>query len=363
MAFHVFDNSDQRAAFFICIFTTPICILVTILRFVTAKRTGRNIGLEDWLALVAFFVYMFWVAFGLWSVILQNGRNVLEPGAVPQSIMLPIIKVGYVANAFYPVNQTFAKLSLLALYYRIFSVNPTFLYMTYAIAALQVLWFIPMFFERWFLCTPVSKLWDPTIPGHCVNSQAVVAAGESVNSFIDFVMIGMAIYMVKKLKIPASSKFKLSLLFALGGFSGVIGIIKIAMVYGKVDKNGVDLPWLLIQMATSVICCCVPLHRSIIPDFHIFQTLRSTFFSSRSNSSRREGSGKVKDLSFQTIGQKSSNDRMRNADDWLPLDGYSSTRELSSRAWADTESGRSGAQEGPAYLTQTVQIHQTVSHH
>ncbi|KAI1073513.1 hypothetical protein F5B20DRAFT_587195 [Whalleya microplaca] len=327
-----------------------------------AKRTERKIGLEDWFALVALFIYLIWVVFGLWSVILQNGRNVLEPGAVPLSIMLPIIKTGYVVNALYPVNQTFAKLSLLSLYYRIFSANQIFVYMTYTLAALQILWFIPMFFERWFVCTPVSKLWDSTKPGHCVNSQAVVAAGESVNSFIDFAMIGMAIYMVKKLKIPASSKLKLSILFVLGGFSGVIGIIKIALVYGKVAKNSVDLPWLLIQMATSVICCCVPLHRSIIPNFHFFQTLRSTIFSSRSNSSRREDSGKPIGLSFQTIGQKPSNERMQDTNEWLPLDGSSSTRELSSHAWADVESGRSGAHEGPTYPTQSLQIHQTAYH-
>jgi len=115
------------------------------------------------------------------------------------------------------VNQTFAKLSILALYYRVFSADQPFVYMTYAVATLQILWFIPMFIERFLVCNPPAKLWNPSMPGFCVNSQAVVAATESTNSFIDFVMVGMAIFVASKLRIPTSKKLELSILFVLGG--------------------------------------------------------------------------------------------------------------------------------------------------
>ncbi|KAI1755489.1 hypothetical protein F4782DRAFT_527540 [Xylaria castorea] len=362
MAFKVFDSPDQTATFFLCIFTTPICILLTVLRFTTTQRRARKVGLEDWLALAALIIYLVWVGYALAAVILENGRNVLEAGALPKSTTLAIIQAGYVVDAFYVVNQACAKFSILALYYRIFSVNRTFVRWTYGVATVTMLWFISMFIERLLVCNPPAKLWDPSIPGVCVNSQIVVAAGESINSLIDFVMIGMAVYVVGKLNISTAQKFQLSLIFAIGGLAGVIGPIKIAFAYGKVDKDGTDLPLLIAQMAASVICCCVPLHRSFMPELRIFKSLRSTLFSSRSKQSKPESSTGGLGPSLQTIGQRSNNKRAWSDEDWLPLHENSNTRDVTSHAWADTESQRSGREGAPIYPTQTVEFHQVVEH-
>ncbi|KAI8949603.1 hypothetical protein F4801DRAFT_552681 [Xylaria longipes] len=359
MAFGVFDSADQTATFFLCIFTTPICVLLTVLRFSTTQRRSRKIGLEDWLALAALIFYLVWVAYALAAVIIQNGRNVLELGALPKKVAVQIIQAGYVVDALYVVNQACAKFSILALYYRIFSVNRTFVRWTYGVAIVTTLWFISMFIERLLVCNPPAKLWDPSIPGFCVNSQIVIAAGESINSLLDFIMIGMALYVVNKLKISPSQRFQLSLIFAIGGLAGVIGPIKIAFAYGKVDKDGTDLPLLIAQMAASCICCCVPLHRSFIPEMHIFKSLRSTLFSSRSKQTQGESSSGGLGPSIVTIGQRSTGKRGWSEEDWLPLHENTNSRDVTSHAWADTESQRSGREGGP---TQTVEFHQVVEH-
>ncbi|RWA10607.1 hypothetical protein EKO27_g4505 [Xylaria grammica] len=263
MAFMVFNSADQTATFFLCIFTTPICILLTLLRFTTTQRRGRRVGLEDWLALAALIIYLVWVGYALAAVILQNGRNVLEAGALPKSTTLAIIQAGYVLDAFYVVNQACAKFSILALYYRIFSANRTFVLWTYGVATVTMLWFISMFIERLLVCNPPAKLWNPDLPGYCVNSQIVIAAAESVNSLLDFVMIGMAIYVVRQLKISASQQLQLSLIFTIGGLAGVIGPIKIAFAYGKncqgwnqssiTHNTDVDQRHLLLRAPTQII--------------------------------------------------------------------------------------------------------------
>ncbi|KAI0398719.1 hypothetical protein F4802DRAFT_592279 [Xylaria palmicola] len=209
------------------------------------------------------------------------------------------------------------------------------------VAIFQILWFIPNFIERLLICNPPAKLWDRTIKGFCVDSQLFIAITESFNTLIDFVMIGMAIWMVVKLRISTKNKIKLSLIFAVGGFSGIVGIIKIIQVYGKVGKNGTDLPWLLAQMSTSVICCSVPLHRSILPEFHILSSLRSTFFSSHDNGSHQKNIKDVGIPSLQTIGQISSNGNSNRSwpeEETLPRGGSSSARQLTTRGSADSES-------------------------
>lgn len=116
-----------------------------------------------------------------------------------------------------PLNQTFAKLCLLALYHRLFSVSEGFVVWIYTVGGIQVAWCITVVCVRLFLCTPIAATLNPFIKGRCLNSQILLAAGDSVNSAIDFVMVGMAIYMVIKLRVSRAAKMKMSVLFALGG--------------------------------------------------------------------------------------------------------------------------------------------------
>ncbi|KAF3018237.1 hypothetical protein E8E14_013227 [Neopestalotiopsis sp. 37M] len=365
MAFHVFDSPDQRAAFFICVIVSPLCIVLILLRFLLAKRNGRKIGLEDWFALLSLVFFLVWAVFGLYSVIIENGKNVLKPGSLTKEQTTTILKFGYAVNPQYCAQQLFAKLSLLALYHRLFFIDKVFVTATYTVGIVQILWFIAEYFDRWFTCTPVRKVWEPAIAGHCINQSASLAVSETVNSGIDFVMIIMALYMVRKLKVALATRIKLGFLFALGGLSGIIGIIRVCEVYGKVGETGDELPWLLSQMATSVVCCCVPLHKSIIPNIGLFEILRSTFFSgSRTRSRSKPSKDNLPDISFRTIGQKPSNRNIQGPDDWVPLEesvSASSTRELTTQAWAnDVETGRGARSVEPTYPARTVQISQSV---
>lgn len=56
-----------------------------------------------------------------------------------------------------------------------------------------------------------------TVPGTCVDPSLLLAAGESVNAAIAFAMIGLAMWMVRTLSMSSRSKWKLRVLFVLGG--------------------------------------------------------------------------------------------------------------------------------------------------
>lgn len=148
--------------------------------------------------------------------------------------------MAYAAGPFFEINQLFAKASIFALYYRIFSSDPTFKRWTAVLVVLQVCWFIATFFCLIFLCVPVSKWWDilDEENGWCMNDAALLAAEETINSCIDFVIVGLSIFMVKKLHMKKSTKWKLGMIFTLGGLSGVVGFVKIIEVYAVPDTNG-----------------------------------------------------------------------------------------------------------------------------
>jgi hypothetical protein len=125
-------------------------------------------------------------------------------------------KAGYVMAAQFCLQQLFAKLSILALFYRFFFVDVKFVRAVYAVGAVQVVWSIVTYMLHWFECTPPAKLWTPKMKGSCLNAPAFLAAGESINSVVDFVIVGLAIYMVQHLHLKTAVKAKLAILFGLG---------------------------------------------------------------------------------------------------------------------------------------------------
>jgi hypothetical protein len=141
----------------------------------------------------------------------------------------------------YTTNQLFAKCSLFVLYWRIFSINRSFKIGIIVLVVVQVCWFIAFFFSTVFLCVPVSKWWDvlDVEPGHCLNDAIYLACEEPPNSLVDFVMIGLAMYMIKRLHVQSkSTKLRLAIIFAIGGLSGIIGIVKVIEVHLDSHSNG-----------------------------------------------------------------------------------------------------------------------------
>jgi hypothetical protein len=90
------------------------------------------------------------------------------------------------------------------------------------------------------LCTPISKWWDVTgtQPGHCLDGNAFLVAEEGINSSLDFAMIILTVAVVRKLQTKKYIKTKLAFIFTVGGLSGVIGFVKIGIVYGAQNTNG-----------------------------------------------------------------------------------------------------------------------------
>lgn len=91
-----------------------------------------------------------------------------------------------------------------------------------------------------FLCTPISKWWDidGTQPGHCIDGNAFLVPEEVINSSLDFALIILSVVGIQKLMTRTHMKLKMAFVFVVGGLSGVIGFIKIGIVYGTPNTNG-----------------------------------------------------------------------------------------------------------------------------
>lgn len=125
-------------------------------------------------------------------------------------------QVLWINLSFFWLQQTFAKLSLLALYHRLFSISRPFSIGVWIVAALQVAWGVGVYVAYLNSCKPISKAWDIVQDGKCVDDNVFFSASDPPNSIIDFIMAGQAIWMLRSLRMGTNAKFRLAFLFLIG---------------------------------------------------------------------------------------------------------------------------------------------------
>ena len=91
-----------------------------------------------------------------------------------------------------------------------------------------------------FQCQPIRKAWDAkgVVPGHCFNANALFFANAALDIFQDIVIYILPMRMLYHIQIPRRQKIPLMLVFGVGGFVVVTGIIRLNSL--KVAQNTPD---------------------------------------------------------------------------------------------------------------------------
>lgn len=116
----------------------------------------------------------------------------------------------------YALAATVVKVSILCLYRRIFPTR-TFKRIILAVGLILMAFFFASVFVGIFICVPVEKFWNPTMPGHCNNFDVEYLVLEIIEVLVDVVLLVLPIHMVSTLQLSRQNKIILSMIFLLGG--------------------------------------------------------------------------------------------------------------------------------------------------
>lgn len=277
-----------------------MCCLATGLRFAASKKTTGKVNLESWLALASLVFFLVYTLMFLYreSHLIHHATGLSEyfqaDFPLPDSpdsaerpkpdracdgssgdncsrvesgfpiffskriSHLPSLQVGWAMSPQFCPNQLLTKLTLLLFYHRIFWINKRFVRWLWCIGILTVLWTVSVYLVKWMLCWPVAYTWNKTLSGgKCIEIPAFLAASETINSVIDFVMIAMAIRIVATLQMSFIEKFRLSILFSVGS------LYVYTHAPNKVRETNVTAG--LVSLVSSRLPRPIQLHVSIIP--------------------------------------------------------------------------------------------------
>lgn len=78
-----------------------------------------------------------------------------------------------------------------------------------------------------FQCTPVQKAWISSMPGTCIKQEALSLANAGLNIAQDFIVYLLTVRLLWTVQMPKAQRIALLLVFFLGGFVCVTGILRL----------------------------------------------------------------------------------------------------------------------------------------
>jgi hypothetical protein len=121
-----------------------------------------------------------------------------------------------VAETFYNVSIMTTKISILALFNRIFPFR-WFKLTIYALGAFIIAYSVPQMFGTIFQCVPIHSKWTPGVVPKCINYVAMIIACGVINIITDFIILGLPIPALWALQVSSHRKWALTFMFMIGG--------------------------------------------------------------------------------------------------------------------------------------------------
>ncbi|CAL5875176.1 uncharacterized protein PFLUO_LOCUS9480 [Penicillium psychrofluorescens] len=160
-----------------------------------------------------------------------------------------------------------AKISLIILYHRIMKKQKIYVMALHAITAVVMGYSISIIFALILACHPVSRNWDPTVEGECVNRTALYIATAVTNIVTDLALITLPIPLVLRLNMPRSQKVYLFLMFVVGCATVITSILRMVTLVDFLHATDVTYKlawpelWINVEANLIIICPCLPILR------------------------------------------------------------------------------------------------------
>ncbi|EME88231.1 uncharacterized protein MYCFIDRAFT_110067, partial [Pseudocercospora fijiensis CIRAD86] len=236
------------------------------LRLYARCAVAKNTGVDDALILVALIFAIATTVCMIIQVETGMGRHEWD---IELHESIANLKAFYVSIWVYNISMTCTKVSILFQYLRIFP-HQRFRIVTWTLMAVIIVIGLYVFLTAVFSCWPIAFFWDHTIQGgKCLPRFAIWFVNSSLSIATDIATAVLPLPMINKLELPKRRKRALMLVFALGGFTCVISIIRLQSLYVIANtkdvswNNGLAAIWSNVEMNTAILCSCLPTVRCV----------------------------------------------------------------------------------------------------
>ncbi|KAE8390104.1 hypothetical protein BDV23DRAFT_155904 [Aspergillus alliaceus] len=254
-------NQNLRRSIIIALYFAFILSTTAVgLRLLARRVNGTRLYLDDYLIIIA-LLFKYGCSIGV-VILLFNGLG-SHITMIPKKNLEVYLKIGWSNSFVYTGCIVFIKLSILALYKRLFSTPPMILAAN-IVAGFVLLWAVSIWVVGAMLCLPVNKFWNPSVEGSCLDSAKFYYGMQIPNILTDAVLLVMPMKLVWSLPISRRQRLLLSLVFIVGGLTLIFDIVRLlAMI--ALTKAGSDITynqvpvvvWTCIEAAVGITAACL----------------------------------------------------------------------------------------------------------
>ncbi|KAE8153804.1 hypothetical protein BDV25DRAFT_136554 [Aspergillus avenaceus] len=288
-------NQDLRRSIIVALYFAFIVSTAAVgLRLLARKVNGSKLFLDDYLILIA-LLFKYGCSIGV-IILLFNGLGCHITMIPPKNLEI-YLKIGYSNSFVYTACVTFIKLSILALYKRLFSV-PRMILAANVVAAFVLLWAVSVCVVGVVLCLPVNKFWDRAVEGTCLDPAKYYYGQQIPNIVTDVVLLIMPMKPVWSLPISRTQRILLSGVFVVGGLTLIFDIVRLTAMI-ELTQSGPDITynqipmvaWTCIEAAAGITAACLSNLRPL------FKLSKRRFWTKGQSGPSKQPADQTRDLS------------------------------------------------------------------
>lgn len=137
--------------------------------------------------------------------------------AIPTENIEKFLKLLWIIYYVFDTGTAVGKMSALFFYARIFSVNNSkFKYALWVVHAMTAAWLVGILLSVTFMCDPVPRAWETSLPGHCLNTGKLWIGSGVTSLLIDIIILVMPLPMLWNLQMKVTRRILITGVFICG---------------------------------------------------------------------------------------------------------------------------------------------------
>ncbi|ETS74685.1 hypothetical protein PFICI_13169 [Pestalotiopsis fici W106-1] len=266
------ERGSQKAIIAGAVVFSILPVAAVILRIIArSKHKDNKLDLSDWLIILSCIVAVGYQGLAVACVAVGGmGFHTTEIMAMAGTDSLTtLLELVTAVVIFWSLSLGLTKLSILALYSKIFSVR-SFILLSQACAVFVVVWAMILFIGAFVICTPVQYNWDKfSVVGTCGDVRMLWAVTGGLNIFSDLVIMLLPMPYLYGLSLQTYKKVGLMATFGIGLAVCIVSAVRLAEII-KIDMNdfafsgGIALMFSALEPCLLVTAACIPLLRPLV---------------------------------------------------------------------------------------------------
>ncbi|KAI1448855.1 hypothetical protein F5Y02DRAFT_283264 [Annulohypoxylon stygium] len=261
-----------------CVSVATICLCI---RGYARLFLFRQLKPEDYMIAFAYGTYLCWTVFAL--LLSKTPGYFVHQWDLHLRAMIDTVFYIHYAGVFYSITLPLLKIAILTEWTRMLVPRGTrnaFMWFCYGVIASQVMAMVAIVFALCFVCIPYEKIWDLTLPGHCINKLHVDIGAATVHLATDLVILCLPQKVIWGLQLSFRKKLGVSVFFSLGILACISAAFRLGVTVTYATETdttytfGPVIFWAFAEMTCGFIIACLPSTPKILKDHGVLHKMK-----------------------------------------------------------------------------------------